>query len=220
MRFPSWPLVITRFNQRSMLVYSILLLLAWMGVFLRGLFPFFANSILTDLVLFGAAALPLAAIIIAMLCSLGHRTSYTNRTPLTVRLVILSLLSAVGTVLYFLGYPLQLGTRLGGKLGIGTQPVLDLQKSAAVARLAASGEYGWLPPEEWPESVKEWNVRVRSIEVIPRGASSPEIMVNIGGRGARIHGIHVLNSPPVDNEFDVYTHWTENMWLTRRLGGD
>lgn len=216
----SWQPRISRFNKRAVILYSVVLSLAWVVALLRGMFPFFENSLLVDLGVVVVLGLPLAGILIAMLCSLGHNHPRELRKPFSWRLVLAGLLALGGTVLLILGYPPKLGARLGGKLEIGTQPVRDLQQSPAVAQIAASGNYGALPEEAWPESVKNWKVHVRGIEVIPHTASPPDIRIIIGHRGARVDYVSVQHEPPQDTEEEIFTQWADGVWLSRRLGGD
>ena len=157
----------------AVVIYSVVLLLAWFVAFLRGMFPYFENSILVDLALMCAAGLALAAIPIAMLCSLGHDNPHAVRRPFTWRLLAVTLLALGGTVLLVMGFPVMLGTRADGRLEIGLKPVRDLQDSPAVARIAAAREYAQLPKEAWPAPLSAWNTHVRSVEVIPHRRGPP-----------------------------------------------
>jgi len=207
--------------RHHVIAFAVIVLLAWGGLFLRGMFPFGEHGGgFLDAPLLLAFALVLVAFALWLASLVSPVPGAARGTSFGGRRAGAMLVTGLAAVVLFIFLPPgDSGLRLGGRMGILLQPVRDLQNSPAVAKIAAAGQPALLPEEEWPASLEEWQQLVYAIEVTRLPDRRPQIRVAIGGRGSRYHHIviHPLKEPQDDRDH-IHSRWTEDVWLTRILG--
>lgn len=205
-------------TRRHATIVIILALFAWLGIFVREMFPFglpgdsfLYDAIAWQIIFWGIIVFLLW---VAVLLALSVWTPSPRR-----RFALVMAAVGVGMVPLFWANPGALGRRFGASLGICLQPVCDLQQSPAIAKIAAAGEQANLPQSDWPASLSEWRTTIRMIEVVPNPGHPPQISVYVGGgRLPRqsVVMIHPINDPMIDETLSIGP-WTENVWLGRSL---
>ena len=199
--------------------------LAWGGLLAAGVHPFRGGGIFLSEIVPSLMTLPamflLAALGFVWIAERLGRPSPNQRTlrgmvrPARLPLAIF----IAGMLTLPLAGPL--GLRLGSYFGVGLQPVRDLIDSPVVAKIAASGEFGYLPEADWPESFSQWPTRVGQILVTPVPGSEPQIEVITASRGARYH--RVLIQParvPKNDDDQAFPGGMTGCGCLARLGND
>ncbi len=191
--------MLTRWNKRAALVFGVVLLITWIVYFVFGLFPF-GLGFFAEMALRSVCGLSLFFSLMTILISPGLPHRHHVGAQIGSRFALAGGCAGIAWIVIWVGGgPEHVGARVGGKLGIGLQPLRDLQSCPAVAAFAKNGEElsKELPYEQWPESVKSWRDRPDYIWVSPSAAGPPELRLGFG-RGARYHGIAVQQTRPDD----------------------
>jgi hypothetical protein len=267
---------LSRWNRRAVVVVVVLLLCAWFGFFVRGMFPLHSFNVslyqgilvmacgLVVLVIWrtilmrpgiprqggpwrktawrliaaGGCLLLLSQGLLAMACGFVLFLIWLTilispgipRQERLLRETAWRLTAAGGCLLLGIilavagGGPDRLGTRIGGKLSLGLQPVRDLQRSPAVIALAQGRESARLPKDQWPDSITgtgswpfDWK-EPGDILVLPSPVESPSLRMYYG-RGSLT--VVVQNFEPEetkDSRNYVVEQWANDVWLCRNLG--
>ena len=103
--------------------------------------------------------------------------------------------------------------------GLCLQPVLDLQQSPAIAKIASAGQQAILPRPDWPESLSDWRTYINMVEVVPNPGHPPQINVQVGGGRLPSQSIVIIHPiiTPESDESISFKQWADDVWLGRPL---
>lgn len=208
---------LSRWNRRATIVFVVLLFLMWLGFAALGIwFPVeIRSSLLILLLLQFGCMIVLSLVWLTILISPGmpRRGNPLRQTAWRLGAAgLCALLAAAGV--FAGGGPLDLGTRMGGMLGIGLQPFRDLQNLPAVSQLALESSGGELDPEKWPGTLRHSSAAPRYIHV-GKGPPGPPSLYLAYGRGA--YDVVMQTARPPDDDADVIP-WADGIWLKRMYG--
>lgn len=213
--------MLTRWNKRAAVVFGVMLLVTWIVYFVFGLFPF-GLGFFAEMAVGSVCVMSLFFSLLTILISpaLPHRHRVGAQLGYRFSLAGACIMIA-GIVFWAGGGPEHVGARIGGKLGIGLQPLRDLQSCPAVAAFAKSEDElsKELPYEQWPESVKSWRDRPDYIWVSHSASGPPELRLGFG-RGARYHGIAVQQTRPdyLSDDTARVVQRADDVWFYRIYG--